>query len=160
MRRMEMSKNFFPLDADQPGLSAATERSSRTIYLDPDDVLSDPELTVTQKREVLASWISDACAIENAPAFRRLESGAVVEVDAILRAMKSLDGAPLNELRHRTSPLIPFKRRLTSRWLNRARPSKKGDDDDDPPPAPAGLAVPFRPVFVTAIARPALSGRA
>ena len=44
-----------------------------------------------EKKAVLASWISDARAVESAPSLRRLDSGAVVEVDAILRALVLLD---------------------------------------------------------------------
>ena len=54
------------------------------IYTHPSDVTSNPKLTTAEKRAILASWISDARAVENAPSFRRLDSGAVVEVDAIL----------------------------------------------------------------------------
>jgi hypothetical protein len=66
--------------------------SSHGSFLNrPHDVASDPKLTTAEKREVLASWISDARAVENAPALRRLDSGAVIEVDAILRVLVSLD---------------------------------------------------------------------
>ena len=61
------------------------------IYTHPSDVASDPKLTTAEKKAVLASWISDARAVENAPSLRRLDSGAVVEVDAILRALVLLD---------------------------------------------------------------------
>ena len=42
-----------------------------------------------------SSWISDARAIENAPSLRRLDSGAVVDVDAILQALGLLDAVRL-----------------------------------------------------------------
>ena len=61
------------------------------FYTHPDDVTNDPKLTTAEKRAVLASWISDARAIENAPSLRRLDSGAVVDVDAILQALGLLD---------------------------------------------------------------------
>ena len=62
-------------------------RSTLTLMTSP----SDPKLTTAEKRAVLASWISDARAVENAPSLRRLDSGAVVEVDAILQALVLLD---------------------------------------------------------------------
>ena len=46
------------------------------IYTHPSDVTSNPKLTTAEKRAVLASWISDARAVENAPSLRRLDSGA------------------------------------------------------------------------------------
>ena len=87
---MRENFNFIP---DGFGESHVHARSGRAaIYIHPDDVTSDPELTIAEKRAILASWISDARAVENAPALRRLESGAVVEVDAILQALGRLDG--------------------------------------------------------------------
>jgi hypothetical protein len=44
------------------------------------------------KRElILASWASDACAIEAAPAFRKSPMGRVVEFDEIMDALRTLD---------------------------------------------------------------------
>jgi len=118
----------------------------------PDDVASDRRLTRAEKRAILASWCSDARAVENAPKLRRLESGAVVEVDAILRALASLDG-PATRAKP-SSNWLPFRQRRSggvSRWLSRARSSNgANDNDDDPPPAPAGIAFPFRPSYVVA----------
>ena len=37
----------------------------------PTDVVNDPDLTLNEKRAILASWASDACAIESVPAFAR-----------------------------------------------------------------------------------------
>jgi hypothetical protein len=36
----------------------------------PSAVVSDPDLTLNEKRAILASWASDACAIEAVPALR------------------------------------------------------------------------------------------
>jgi hypothetical protein len=35
-------------------------------------VVNDPDLTLNEKRAILASWASDACAIEAAPGLRRV----------------------------------------------------------------------------------------
>ena len=60
----------------------------------PDEVVSDPDLTLNEKRAVLASWASDACAVEAAPALRRAPGGRrPVSVDDILEALRSLDRA-------------------------------------------------------------------
>ena len=37
----------------------------------PVDVVNDPDLTLNEKRAILASWASDACAIEFVPALHR-----------------------------------------------------------------------------------------
>jgi hypothetical protein len=117
------------------------------IYTHPSDVTSNPKLTTAEKRAVLASWISDARAVENAPSLRRLDSGAVVEVDSILQALVLLDElAPECREDSKRLHLSGRSRNVLSRWMKRISPSKgSNDNDDDPPPAPAGLGVPFRP---------------
>ena len=58
----------------------------------PDDVVHDPDLTLNEKRALLASWASDACAVEAAPSLRRAPGSArVVSVDEILEALRELD---------------------------------------------------------------------
>ena len=57
----------------------------------PRDVLSDPDLSLNEKRSILASWASDACAIEAAPALRKTPAGRVVPFDDIMDAMRALD---------------------------------------------------------------------
>jgi hypothetical protein len=58
----------------------------------PQDVVTDPDLTLNEKRAVLASWASDACAVEAAPALRRAPGcRRDVSVDDILEALRSLD---------------------------------------------------------------------
>jgi hypothetical protein len=58
----------------------------------PMDVVADPDLTLHEKRAVLASWASDACAVEAAPDLRRPPSAPVVRFDDIMDALKHLDG--------------------------------------------------------------------
>jgi hypothetical protein len=48
-------------------------------------------MTVAEKRSVLASWASDACAIESNPALRAAATGNVVNYDDIIDALQSLD---------------------------------------------------------------------
>jgi hypothetical protein len=58
----------------------------------PRHVLADPDLTVNEKRAILASWASDACAVEAAPALRCAPGGRQpVSVDEILEALRDLD---------------------------------------------------------------------
>lgn len=60
----------------------------------PSDVVSDPDLTRNEKRAILASWASDACAVEATPALRCAPgSEGPVSVDAILEALRDLDRA-------------------------------------------------------------------
>lgn len=61
-------------------------------FAHPRDVLDDPDLTINEKRAILASWISDACAVEAAPALRRPPgAGGAIAVDEILEALRKLD---------------------------------------------------------------------
>jgi hypothetical protein len=58
----------------------------------PKDVVADPDLTLHEKRAILASWASDACAIEASPELRRPPSAPVTRFDDIMDALKELDG--------------------------------------------------------------------
>jgi hypothetical protein len=62
----------------------------------PRDVVTDPDLTVGEKRAILSSWASDACSVESQPAMR-LPRGAKrpVPFDDIVDALRSLDRGPL-----------------------------------------------------------------
>jgi hypothetical protein len=59
----------------------------------PADVVNDPDLTLNEKRAILASWASDACAIESMPALRchPVKGGAPVTFDDVMDALRALD---------------------------------------------------------------------
>ena len=86
----------------------------------PRHVVADPDLTVNEKRAILASWASDACAVEAAPALRCAPGGRQpVSVDEILEALRDLDrqarasDAGASRLRRRTrgtAGLFRFRR--------------------------------------------------
>ena len=59
----------------------------------PTDVVNDPDLTLNEKRAILASWASDACAIESVPALRRAptEGGKPIAFDDVMDALRALD---------------------------------------------------------------------
>jgi hypothetical protein len=57
----------------------------------PREVVADRALTLDEKRAILASWASDACAVEAAPALRRSRNGPVVPFDDIMDALRALD---------------------------------------------------------------------
>jgi len=59
----------------------------------PSDVVNDPDLTLNEKRAILASWASDACAIESTPALRRApaQGGKPVAFDDVMDALRALD---------------------------------------------------------------------
>jgi hypothetical protein len=57
----------------------------------PSEVVADADLTVNEKRAILASWASDACAVEASPGLRRPTDGPPVQFDDIMDALKRLD---------------------------------------------------------------------
>ena len=57
----------------------------------PSEVANDPDLTLNEKRAILASWASDACALEAAPELRETPSGTQVRFDDIMEALRRLD---------------------------------------------------------------------
>jgi hypothetical protein len=57
----------------------------------PTEVARDPDLTLNEKRAILASWASDACAVDSAPTLRKPPGGKVVTFDDVVDALRSLD---------------------------------------------------------------------
>jgi hypothetical protein len=57
----------------------------------PSEVVCDRDLTLNEKRAILSSWASDACALEAAPDLREIPRGKVVRFDDIMDALRSLD---------------------------------------------------------------------
>jgi hypothetical protein len=61
----------------------------------PSDVVKDPHLSPEEKRFVLSSWASDACAVEDRPGWRRaLGSDVAVPLADIRAALARLDLPP------------------------------------------------------------------
>jgi hypothetical protein len=58
----------------------------------PSHVVNDPDLTLNEKRAILASWASDACAPEASPHLRRAPGGKQpVLFDDVMEALRTLD---------------------------------------------------------------------
>jgi hypothetical protein len=62
-------------------------------FVHPMDVVRDTDLTLNEKRAILASWASDACAVEAAPDLRQPTDGAPIRFEDIMDALKQLDAA-------------------------------------------------------------------
>jgi hypothetical protein len=65
----------------------------------PSAVVGDPDLTLNEKRAILSSWASDACAREAVPAHCEMARGHVVMFDDIMDALRSLDRDDIQPLR-------------------------------------------------------------
>jgi hypothetical protein len=75
-------------------------------FAHPMDVVRDPDLTLNKKRAILASWASDACAVEAAPELRVTAPGSLVAWDDIMDALRALDKEDM------CKPLPHYKRVL------------------------------------------------
>ena len=51
---------------------------------------ANPDLTLNEKRAILASWASDACAVEASPDLREPRPGKRVKYDEIMEALRKL----------------------------------------------------------------------
>ncbi|MER9583163.1 hypothetical protein [Mesorhizobium sp. M0047] len=59
----------------------------------PEEVLSDDTLDLWEKRAILSSWASDACAVYSMPALRQPPGASQpVSFDQIMDALFKLDG--------------------------------------------------------------------
>lgn len=68
-----------------------------TAFEHPRDVVSHPDLSLSEKRAILASWASDASAIASCPSLRAPDGlKAPVTVDEVLEALCALDETPRN----------------------------------------------------------------
>jgi len=82
------------------GLREARERLLRPAvgFSHPLEVVKDPDLDLADKRAILSSWASDACAVEGRPGWRWLlgTDAPVPLADIVteLRRLDDLDGAP------------------------------------------------------------------
>ena len=115
-------KTFNDLPTPSPSFDLDDLLHPAQAFEHPRNVLADPDLTVNEKRAILASWASDACAVEAAPALRCAPGGRQpVSVDEILEALRDLDrqaraartepGRLRRRMRGRAGLLRPFRRR-------------------------------------------------
>ncbi|GJD69515.1 hypothetical protein [Methylobacterium gnaphalii] len=96
------------------------------VFRYPREVLAYPSLSRAEKRAILASWLSDARAVESCPSLRCLPGSRAepVPLHEVLAALQALDGdgtaGPTGETPAR-SPLRP----LADRWHHDSAPPLK-----------------------------------
>ena len=80
------------------------------IFRHPREVLTYPGLTRAEKRAILASWASDARAVDSCPTLRRLPGSRAepVPLDAVLAALQALDEEPTDRPAVRGEAQLPF----------------------------------------------------
>jgi hypothetical protein len=92
----------------------------------PSDVVNDPDLTLNEKRAILASWASDACALEAAPLLR-LAPGVKkpVSFDDVMEALRALDRRA-----QENNNAARYRRSLRRDRLSKRSNSSDGNRDD------------------------------
>jgi hypothetical protein len=115
--RFSGSRNRTPLARRASGprdLLALLRPAGAFAY--PRQVVQDPDLTVNEKRAILASWAADASSKDAAPALRQQPREGLLPVgfDDIMDALRELD----DQAAHDNQPR-PHYRRV----LRRLRPS-------------------------------------
>jgi hypothetical protein len=75
-------------------------------FAHPQDVVTALDLSQEEKRAILASWASDAWAVESAPGLRHCPGlvDRMVPVDAVLDALRSLDPDDADQACKRPAP--------------------------------------------------------
>jgi hypothetical protein len=80
-----------------------------TVFEHPKDVVAHRDLTLSEKRAILASWASDASAIASCPALRAPEGlKNPVSIDEILEALTALDRGRTNRQAVSRNAYAPF----------------------------------------------------
>jgi len=92
-------------------------------FENPAAVVNDPDLTINEKRAILASWASDACALEAAPDLRAGPKGSPVRFDDIMEALRTLDKQVNGD---------KYRRALRRHRIFQRSP-RAGDNDAGPP---------------------------
>jgi hypothetical protein len=122
-----MHRNDVPGERSRDGFDLDELLHPAHAFDHPHDVVTDPDLTLNEKRAILSSWASDACAVESQPGLRRPPGAArVVTFDDIVDALKALDAAA--DLKPRAVDWQLRKRRIRrhlSRW-GRSRSGSEG----------------------------------
>ena len=92
MNRQKLSPIIPSLAPETSDLSLDRLLAPARHFKHPDDVLSDGTLDLQEKRAILSSWASDACAVESMPALRQLPgAGQPISFDQIMDALRQLD---------------------------------------------------------------------
>jgi hypothetical protein len=94
MDRQMLSPIIPSLAPEISDLSLDRLLSPASHFQHPKDVLEDGSLDTCEKRAILSSWASDACAVESVPALRQPPgAGRPVSFDEIIDALRRLDAA-------------------------------------------------------------------
>jgi hypothetical protein len=93
---MERKFDKIPIEAEYSASNDGFDLDSllhpAQAFEHPSRVVNDPDLTLNEKRAILASWASDACATEACPSLRYVPGGKKpVRFDDVIEALRALD---------------------------------------------------------------------
>ena len=104
---MRLATSEHQIETQSLGAALARWLRPAVGFTHPRDVLRDPGLNLTEKREVLASWASDASSVREEPSLRWLlgtpEPVPLVEVREALAKLDLLEAAAASPRRRETS---------------------------------------------------------
>jgi hypothetical protein len=93
MGRTDFTTIIPSLEPEASDLALDRLLSPARHFSHPDDVLRDGTLDLNEKRAILSSWASDACAVESMPALRQPPGARrSIPFDAVMDALRRLDG--------------------------------------------------------------------
>jgi hypothetical protein len=98
-------------------------------FAHPLAVVNDPDLTLNEKRAILASWASDACAVEAAPELRQPPGGRIIGFEEIMDALRMLD----EQAAASTKPVPHYRRVLENRTPGTFGRRRRGSGHSDTP---------------------------
>jgi hypothetical protein len=96
-------------------------------FAHPLDVVRDRDLTFNEKHAILASWASDACAAEAAPALGQTPKGRAIQFDDIMDALRIL----VREAGDYPKPPPHYRRVLANRVAGVFGRKSRGPASDD-----------------------------
>jgi hypothetical protein len=98
-------------------------------FVHPLAVVNDPDLTLNEKRAILSSWASDACAVEAAPELRQPPGGRIIRFEEIMDALRMLD----EQAAASTKPVPHYRRVLENRTPGTFGRRRRGSGHSDTP---------------------------
>jgi hypothetical protein len=109
------------LYADREGWDPTDLLHPAQAFEHPSYVVNDPDLTLNEKRAILASWASDACTPEEAPYLCLAPGGKrPVLFDHVMEALRTLDKQANDKDSAR------YRRLLRRSRFERRRPYREG----------------------------------
>jgi hypothetical protein len=89
MKRRNQNKSFTTDASAYDGFDVNSLLHPAQAFAHPSDVVNDYDLTLSEKRAILASWVSDACAVEASTTLRRTPGSTPVSFDDIMDALRT-----------------------------------------------------------------------